>query len=793
MAKKKRRVKQRQQKTPSLDTLSPEKLWERAKESLRQERFQDAIAAFKQLAKLEQGQEALYGLGQAYIGRIEGLAAKSMVKEALALLETMMRRCPGIEVESLRMSLLLQAGRHQEAGEVYRKIRQGMDRQRIQRLECLFGAVLLTETALHPEDLGEESAAAHHYPLAAVALGSFFAGTDDQTREALRQIPIRSPYRDLRTLLTGLLLVDKDPEKARVFLEKIESDSPYFRFVGRQLAGFDPPEVILEKLRGADNQEKQRVRDQYGLSAAQLRIACDLTQPGIQPLRLYKMVDGLGKNVDQHRKNVLLCNILPFCAEHTVGLVLKHPELGILEQLRIGSLAAENNHAFFYATQGWLEYLEKLGEINPGATKEQAMVLRRLAAAMRKEPYEFEPREILDALQHSLKLDPHHSPTWLDAANYARKYEGLKPYYGILNEAVKHLPEHVDILTAAMTASGQRRAFKKAAGLADRILAIDPINTKALNFLVEAHLEHGRKLASQGKWELAEKELRQADTRVRAVRLRGRNLICLGMVFLLQGDKGGLEQIEAGRKVNGLPVLSHILVALEARLYGLPKQWQKRFDQELREVSLQNEWPDVAEFGRLIGWMLSFTGQEFLWLKQLCQCLKKYFSRAAELEWGRDEGVSLCEALDRFDLQTALARCVRQLAKQFPDDPEIRIWYLDALYAKPGKVVPDNLLRAYEDLSDDLAAEHNYELLERLEDILDTLLLESESAEEMFEEDFDFGPFRLPSGSGKSPKGQGGEKTKPKKQSPDARQLDLFDDLFGDLFGDMFGDSSDEL
>ncbi len=107
----KKKIKSQMHKPASLNSLSPEVLIERGNLLLKQEKYQDAMACFKQLLKLEQRVEFFQGLEQAYRGRITALAGKSMIKEALALLDTLVQRCPDVKADPLRLSLRLQASR----------------------------------------------------------------------------------------------------------------------------------------------------------------------------------------------------------------------------------------------------------------------------------------------------------------------------------------------------------------------------------------------------------------------------------------------------------------------------------------------------------------------------------------------------------------------------------------------------------------------------------------------------------------------------------------------------------
>jgi hypothetical protein len=333
------------------------------------------------------------------------------------------------------------------------------------------------------------------------------------------------------------------------------------------------------------------------------------------------------------------------------------------------------------------------------------------------------------------------------------------------------LPKNIEILVAAMKASGNKGAHKKASGLAQRVLEIDPINTSALDFLVESRLEHGRKLTLQKKWGLAEKELQSADTRVKAIRYRGRHRICLGMLLLLQG-RDGLPDIAAGRRENGLPLLSHVLTSLEAMLYQLPSSRQKEFNRELCQVA--EEVPvDKGEFLRLITWLLTFSGRQGQMLKEICRSLTSYFSRAATLQWSRDEGLSICKALGQADLFAALIKFTLPLHKKYANVPEFRAWHLVATFTKKNKRLPRKVHIEIEGLLDVLDKKGHIDLADRLDDLLEEDVTDDFSSYlDVIEDIFNSGPFGMP----EKIRNEGKPQPKPKKKPKTGRQLNLFGD-----------------
>ncbi len=736
------------QKAASLNNLSPELLMERGSLLLKQEKFQDAIACFKQLLKLEQRVEFLQGLEQAYLGRIAALAGKSMIKEAMALLDTLLHRCPDVNAKPLKLSLLLQAGSYSEAARIYNQCHDQLAPEQRPQLEALFGALLLAGNGLKLMDFEADSPIVRFYPKALAAIDMFCTGQTEKLEDALRQIPIRSPYRDLRTLLTGLHHFASDKAKGCELFQKIASDSPYYYCAVGFSAITDSPKTLLADLATAPKPDRSLLPQVHGLPVSHLRVLEELAQTDGNPIHLYQIVRKNERCFDNEKIIELYRNILPFCRDQTIDILGRSKLFNIAEKHRLCALAAENDNVSTFAVSFWSDYLQTIDREDQARHLEIAMVMRRQVMLMKMDRYEYLPQEVLDTMLKSLEYDPGHAPTWIEASEYARRYDSMQKHYAIIQDAVQKLPKEVPILLAAMRASSNRGAHKKAAGLAGKVLALDPINTTALDFLVASRLEHGRKLASQKKWTLAEKELLAADTRTKSVRFKGRSQICLGMLLLLQNNEAGLQHIDTGRQENPYPLLGHILVALEARLYGLTKAQQKDFDKLVKQHADAAKAIDATEFHRLISWIQGFESRHWLMLKEICQVLKGYFTKAAALDLSLTEGLSLCRALEQIDMAMALFKCSTALKKKYPDVLKFKVWYLLAFAWKKNKPLTSAAYDEMEDLFDHLTAKQQFDFIEHIEDIIEKRELDHFS---YFDYDdieekigIDFGPFGPP-------------------------------------------------
>ncbi|MCP4341990.1 MAG: hypothetical protein GY799_24675 [Desulfobulbaceae bacterium] len=776
---KKKKFKGQMHKAASLGSLSLEALIERGSLLLKQEKFPDAIACFKHLLKLEERVEFLQGLEQAYLGRIIALTNKSMFKEALALIDILVQRFPDTRFDPLplRLNLLLQAANYTEATKLYNQCHDQLTQEQRQQLEALFGALLLTGNGVKLTDFENDSAIVRIYPMALTAIDMSCSGQTDKLEDVLRQIPIRSPYRDLRTLLTGLHHLSRDNVKGRKILLKIATDSPYHNCAAGFIATTVSSKSLLADLAATPKADRSRLPELNGLPVSHVRVLEELANSDGKPKHLYQIVHRNERCFDKGQKNELYRNILPFCRAQAVNILERSMAFGLAEKIRLCALAAEKEDMSKFAVYNWSDYLQTIGMKDPTRHPEIAMVIRRQAALMKKDRYDYSPQEVLDTMLKSLEYDPGHARTWLDASEYARRYQSKQQHYAIIQDAVQKLPGEVSILLAAMRASSNRGAHKKAAGLAGRVLALDPINTAALDFLVASRLEHGRKLASQKKWDLAEKELLAAETRARSIRLKGRSRICLGMLLLLQNSDSGFQHIEAGLQENPYPLFGHILVALEARLYGLTKARQKEYDNLLKHHVNTAGTIDPIEFHRLISWILGFEDKHWPMLKQVCQVLKGYFSKALSLDLSHGDGLSVCRALELIDLPIVLVKCSTMLKKKYPDVLEFQVWSLLAVAWKQNKPMTFAAYDEMEDLFDDLAEKQQYDFIDHIEKILKkrglerSLHFEHESIDEE-EYSIDFGPFGAPKIMPDNQK----PKSPSKPTKPVGKQLNLFDD-----------------
>ncbi len=783
MARKKNKKNSRAKRGDAWAQFSSAEMLNRGKQYLEQSKFKDAITCCKKVLKNKDSVDEtvlLSLLEKAYTGRIRELAGKGMLKEAFVLLGNMVRSCPGKSTAALRLTLLVRSGQYVEVAREYQRCKDNLTTEQRQRMEVLLGAFLLQGEMLSAEQVDLDARLLQELPLAQEAVRLFSSQEADALRQVLGKISFRSPFKDLRLLLAGATLLDKAPDKAREMLSKIVPDSPYFflasGFLTRDLA----PKDVLAELRALPKKKQQAVRQQYAIAPKTFAALQELAIGKEKPEAMLVFIQRY-KSLFSESKWLLLHNNILVHLGRKGARILSKAKLPLAEKSRLMALLAQQNGDNLVALDFWEEYLEsRQGGGTPGS-KEQALVLRYMATLITSEIDYFTPDSAYDLLRESLEHDPLHAETWLEVARLEKKRSSKKQYYATLNEAVRHLPDNVNILLVVMQAAAERGAFKKAARFAQKILDLDPINTGAQDFVVASHLDHGRKLALQKKWHLAEKELLAAGTRVKSIRFRGRNYIGLGMVRLLQRQEQGLEDIRVGQEENGSALLGSLLTSLEARLYQVPRKWRDRFDRELKQAAAQSTL-SRQESLRIFSWLSLFPEKQQVSLRQACQELTRYFSRVADLDWDAKEGLSLCRKLAELDMHAAVLKCARNLGKKYPARDEFTVWQMVAGHLKRQDNFGGQERRKIVVLFDALADAGQYDFVDDIMEFLGKrgLFVSAMGSvpdfldEEGFgEDDFLNEVFKMPD-SGPESKAEQGRQERPKIESLIGRQLSLF-------------------
>jgi hypothetical protein len=215
-----------------------------------------------------------------------------------------------------------------------------------------------------------------------------------------------------------------------------------------------------------------------------------------------------------------------------------------------------------------------------------------------------------------------------------------------------------------------RKAYKKAAGFARRLLKIDPINPGVRRQMIELQVAHARKQVRSKRPDLAAKELSGAAEWDRPDAPSAVLRIARGLVALQTGQE---EQAEAwlreGVDLAGGGVAGWFRAALEAELMKFGSR--TRLSMELARARETPPTKDaimtiVAALGR------PEAGENKRVVSGLLLAMHAWLLQAADFAWSPPEFQALAEMLASFDAFDVLQEYTRAARRRDPAEPILR-------------------------------------------------------------------------------------------------------------------------
>ncbi len=635
-----------QQPRVRLEDLPTRELIARGVALLSDQNYKDAIDVYKLLLKREPQPEAGWrdSLAKVYLERARQLAQKAMHREAAVLWENIPTLCGQTPQPDLYLDWLLRSGQYAKAMRAYASHAAALPAGG--ELETLLAALALAGQKEVLQAIPPDAPLRTHLTAAQAALRAYTQGeAEDAVRERLKAISIRSPYRDLRQALAALLKLETDPTGALALVERIPPTSPYQDLVElvRASAATDPARALL-----ALTPAQRELAGLFGLDARQLKLLKDWARLGDRPS-------------DKAKFEFIAANLALFDREQArracLALLLGYPQgsktysnlfgpLPPFEAQQLKALRAEREDDDLDRTlrdwQGCVDLLRH--ETDPDSRLMAALILRHMAELLRKGDDGWDDGEQLrDCLEQSLRFDPDDRDAYLQLAILYKEVDNDKEYHQWVEQAVKRFPDDPLVLLAAVKTATARKAHKKAAGFAARVLELDPINTKARTVLINAHLAHARKLMRADKYALAEKELDSAGQLERDNARTGIVEINRGLLALQQRQRDlGRRWLREGVRLAGSPLLAWVRLAVETlRLKLEPADFQR--DADLSDPrKLNASRTDLLALAQLLN---AYREEEVKDLDTVLEDLEKPLQRTIKALTSEDDLLLICESL----------------------------------------------------------------------------------------------------------------------------------------------------
>lgn len=630
-------------------------------------RYKEAIEEFKELLKRERRPAWLNGLAAAYSGRAEQLAAKGMLKEALALWRTRSEACGVPLLDGPYVGWLMKTGNIQQALGLMHTVDnlppEARERARAQLALAVLVAPDELLAGLPEESLGHRAAARS-------AITALLHDDTSNLEPALQTISFRSPYRDLRGLLKALALQAGNPQSAAATLARMPATGPFQALARTLRVCLMPGTAWVAGIAELDDAGRTLVLDLKGCPQPQramvLELAARASEIAPTPLELLDLLLRHRRALPDTVARRLGLRLLPHAPQRLNSFRTGFPPPSEIEQEHVLALAAELKLRHEQAETHWLRVIKRL-DSQPSGQRRAALVLRRLADQhSHHRPDGSLCMHAVDWLLQSLRLDPGDRETHLRLLRDERLNGDLKNARAWLDKARLQFPDDALVLREAVEIALASGAFKKAASLAKQALRIDPINTGVRALIGQAHLAHVRKLLRARNLAAARRELDDAAEWLRGADERG--LLELLRGFAAEPPAAGDAALRQAVADLGGPLVGAFHLLLEGKRIKGPNAFAP---QELvRRAGLDLKTTPAAAEVVALAQALHAAVESDPALPAVLGVLSGMLTRAATaLRMSESEHLLISEALHRHGQPGLTRRFAAAALKHWPGRP----------------------------------------------------------------------------------------------------------------------------
>ncbi len=655
-----------------LEELPTAELIARGQALMTAQNYKDAIDVYKLLLKREPQAEAGWreALAKVYLERAKQLADKAMYREAAIIWENLPSLCGQAPHPELYVSWLLHTGQYPKAMRAY--VQHTAALSGAGELEARLAALALAGQKEILQALPQDAPLRRLLSLAQAALRAYSQGEAEAVvRDCLQNIPIRSPYRDLRQTLSALLKLETDPAGAPALVERIPPTSPYhdLAVIVRAVAAPKPAQVLL----ALDATQRDLAVSLFGLDARQLKLLKESTRLGEHPKdkTLFDFITNnlalLDREQARHAALALLSGYPRGQSTYTQWFGPLTP----FETHRLAALRAEQTEDSHAALREWQTCVSVLTQDarHPDDRLMIALILRQMAKLSQHEEYFWgDPaKPLAEYLEKSLEFDPDDRDVYLQLATLYREAEDDKAYHAWVERAVKQFPDDPQVLIAAVVTATARKSYKKAAGFAKRVLDLDPINTKARALLINAHLAHARKQLIAGKYPLVEKELNAANQLERDTARTGVIEIHRGLLAFRQVHREQTQHwLREGLRLAGSPFLGWVRLAVEASRLDLEPEL---FVRDLALGDPRKFTVSHSELLTVMKWINAYHEEGVEDLGSVLEDVEKPLKRAIKALRKEEDLLLVCEALHQAPHYELLEYVATGALSHYPERP----------------------------------------------------------------------------------------------------------------------------
>jgi tetratricopeptide (TPR) repeat protein len=601
-----------------------------------------------------------------------------MIKEAIVLWHNRAETCDRPLADPRYLEWLLAGGRTAEAMHLYIENPEALaGAEGPARMRAWLAAAALVNGGGVLKPLATDDPVVRDFAAANTALEAYTHGDNNALQAALKRIPFRSPYRDLRQILNAMVRLEQDSDAAAELLARVPVDTPFAGLRSALKVAIPADRAPWPAVAKLPVEVLNVATALAGWSKDQVRgiAALALLEPAPKRPALLKFILGHRQMLGE-----------PFASEAAFTVTSPEPrlfrrldkayrDLSPAEKWRLRGQAAEAEGDIPAAETQWLELLDALAAQPDSADNRlrRALVNRHIAE-MRQPAQAGPPLDpvVADFLEESLELDPEDRDSALRLIDHYLHVRDLKAARKWTDHARAQHPDDAECLLKAAETAVAGGAYKKAARFAHRLLEIDPINPRVRGLLVDAYLAHARKQIRAGKRAAAQAELDHASEWVRSAIDAGRGQILHGLITLKEDASAAREALRAGIERTGGGLAGRFYLLLEAYRSG----W------DFKELAQAADLPAVKKAGdreqvlavvRTVN-SLREIQQDKPAVEAVLQALAPAIDREAKAEFSRDELQLVCETLLRYRQYASLTRYAQAALRREPRNPLVTFY-----------------------------------------------------------------------------------------------------------------------
>jgi tetratricopeptide (TPR) repeat protein len=666
----------------SLQEASAPPLAVKATEALRLGDFKQAIELFKRLVKQEARPEWRDALIKAYVGRARILAARGMFEEA----ETALSKATGpggtVLDPLLYVQCLVKRGQLHKAAELAVKYigNDMVPASTVPKFAELAAALWLAAPVTLAPLTDQKSEAGKWVEHAAASQQSLTAWIEGkpprEIDQFLSRIPLRSAFGALRLILKSLMIAADDPARARQLLDGIPPESAFasFRLAVEAALPRGPAEPVAMPTPPSKAQQVFAA-EVKGLRSAASQWLVQLTKAerGGPGALLSFLASQTGILPADDVKCACL-NLLPQAPHRLRQFESTFGPLSEFDRNRVLALAAEARNDWERAEQCWTIAAQSTERAAAAETRLSAGVVYRHLARLAHQHSEIEGEGTsefpeMEYLELSLRADPDHLPAVLQLIGLYHTHGQDRDWHRLAEDAAQRFPEESAVLLQVIDSAIARKAYKKAAGFARKLLALDPINQAARQRMIELHISHARKQIRSKRADLASKELAEATEWERPGAPSFLLHINQGLVGLELGQKPDAEaRLRQGVELVGSGVSGWFRASLEHALMNAGEASAALLREELTRAQ-QTAAPTKEAIQSIVSAM---NGKEARESKKaaggLIFRIRGWLSKGSVLAWSAAEFHAIAEMFGRVNAYDMLGDYAKAAGRRDPNE-----------------------------------------------------------------------------------------------------------------------------